>query len=82
MHFCFTSSDNTDNDSEDSYCIDENNITLDDLEVNELEDDLDVDNAEELKINELDDSVELPGDNLESGDSNQESDLEIESIDL
>jgi len=89
-------SDNSDNDSEDSYCIDENNITLDDLEVNELEDDLDidnteelvdntdklVDNSEELEINELDDSGELPGDNPVSGDSNQESDLEIESIDL
>ena len=64
-------SDITDNDSEGSYCIDENNISLDDLEISELDD-----TNDEL-VNNTDESKE---DNLLSSEPNIE--LEIESIDL
>lgn len=66
-------SDITDNDSEGSYCIDENNITLDDLEISELEGDSDIDNKTDN--NDFDINNELDIEHI-SFDNNVEFNIE------
>ena len=52
-------SDITDNDSEGSYCIDENNISLDNLEISELEGDSDIDNKTDNNDFDINDELDI-----------------------